>query len=102
MKRGEVWWVELPDRKRRPYVIMSRDSSVSMLTSVVAVACTRTRRNLPTEVPLDGSDGLPEPCVASFDNVETLPKWAFVGRITHLSTQQSVELCIALRLALDC
>lgn len=102
MTRGEVWWVELPDRRRRPYVVLTRSAAIPVLTSVVAVACTRTRRHIPTEVPLDESDGLAAPCVASFDNVETLPRWAFVERIAHLSPGRTVELCRALRLALEC
>jgi mRNA-degrading endonuclease toxin of MazEF toxin-antitoxin module len=40
--------------------------------------------------------------VASFDNVETLPRWAFVERITRLRPERTEEVCAALRTALDC
>lgn len=102
MNRGELWWVELPDRKRRPYLVLTRQAAIPVLTSVVAVALTRTRRELPTEVPFDEDDGVPSPCVASFDNVETLPRWAFVEPIAALRPGRGEEVCAALRTALDC
>lgn len=102
MNHGELWWVELPDRKRRPYLVLTRQSAIPVLTSLVAVALTRTRRDLPSEVPFDEDDGLLAPCVASFDNVETLPRWAFVDRIADLRPERSAEVCAALRVALDC
>lgn len=68
----------------------------------MAVALTRTRRALPTEVPFDQDDGLPEQCVALFDNIETLPRWAFIDRIAAMSSARAGEVCGALRLALDC
>lgn len=102
MTRGEVWWVELPERRRRPYVVLTRTAALPVLTSVVAAACTRTKRGIPTETPLDESDGMPAPCVASFDNVETLPRWAFVERITLLGAARQAALCTAMRIALDC
>ena len=97
-----MWWVALPHRKRRPYLVLTRQAAIPVLTSVVAVALTRTRRSLPTEVPFDADDGLPSPCVASFDNIETLPRWAFVERIASLRPGRADEVCAALRLALDC
>lgn len=102
MSRGELWWVELPDRKRRPYLVLTRQAAIPVLTSVVAVALTRTRRDLPSEVPFDEDDGLPDSCVASFDNVETLPLWAFVDRICVVRPERADEVCRTLRVALDC
>lgn len=102
MRRGDLWWVELPDRKRRPYLVLTRQAAIPVLTSVVAVALTRTRRGLPTEVAFDGDDGMPEPSVASFDNIVTLPRWAFVERIASLRPERDEEVCAALRTALDC
>ena len=102
MTRGEVWWVELPQRRRRPYVVLTRTTTLPMLTSIVAAACTRTRRGIPTETTLDESDGMPSECVASFDNVQTLPRWAFTERIAMLSPGRIAQVCAALRIALDC
>lgn len=94
--------MELPDGKRRLYHVVSRQAAIPVLTSVVAVAVTRSRRGLPTEVPVDEDDGLPAACVASFDNIETLPQWVFVERIARLRPGRTEEVCTALRLALDC
>jgi mRNA-degrading endonuclease toxin of MazEF toxin-antitoxin module len=46
---------------RRPYLVLTRQAAIPVLTSVVVVALTRTRRALPTELPFDEDDGLPEP-----------------------------------------
>lgn len=102
MNRGELWWVELPDRKRRPYLVLTRQAAIPVLTSVVAVALTRTRRGVPSEMSFDQYDGLPTPCVASFDNVETVPRCAFVDRISQVSPARAGEICGTLRSALDC
>jgi len=102
VRRGEIWWVELPDRKRRPYLILTRQAAIPVLTSIVAAALTRTRRSLPTEVALDEDDGLPTACAVSFDNVETLPHWAFTERIAVLRPERLGDVCAALRLAVDC
>ena len=102
LKRGEVWWCELPDRKRRPYVILTRDAAIGVLRSVLAAPVTTTIRLIPTEVAIGVSDGLPKDGAISLDNLEVVPKWAFIDRIATLSTAKQHELCDAARTALDC
>lgn len=102
MRRGEIWWVELPERQRRPYLVLSRDAAIEVLTAIVAAALTTTIRDLPTELVLDVEDGVPRRSAVSFDNVETLPKWAFVERVTRLEEARALQVCTALRTALDC
>lgn len=102
MNRGEVWWVEQPDAKRRPYLVLTRSRAIPALQRVLAVPATTTIRGIRTEVPLDERDGLPRPCVLSFDNVETVPKWGFVERITTLRESRIGEVCDALAAATDC
>lgn len=51
MKRGEVWWAELPPPVGdRPVVILTRDGVVNTIGGVVVVLVTRTVRNLATKV----------------------------------------------------
>ena len=102
MNRGDVWWVELPDQKRRPYLVLSRDVSIGVLNSVVSVPLTTTIRGIPTEVLLGPSDGLQRECVASLDNIGNVPKWAFVDRLGSVSGARMVEICQALKVAVDC
>ena len=68
-RRGEVWWGEIEDVGRRPFLIMSRTAAIPVLHSVLAAPVTRTIRDIPTELRLGPDDGMPAECVASFDNL---------------------------------
>jgi mRNA interferase MazF len=100
--RGELWWVELPEQKRRPYLVISRDVALGILNRVIAVPLTTTVRNIPTEVRIAQDDGAPSDCVASVDNIETVPRWAFTQRIAQVPAQRLHEVCTALKIAVDC
>lgn len=101
-RRGEVWWGEHEDSGRRPYLIMSRDSAIPLLTRILAVPLTRTTRGIPAELPLGPEDGLPSECVATFDNLRPIPKANFVKRVCTLDAVNMARACTALRAAVDC
>lgn len=102
MRRGEVWWVELPPPiGRRPVVLLSRDAAYRVRTSVIVGMVTRTIRNIPVEVPLGTEDGMPEQCVANLDDILTVPKGRLVERITTLSPQKMTAVAKAIIFALD-
>lgn len=102
MRRGEVWWTVSPQGKRRPYLVLTRDVAVDLLHSVLAVPTTRTVRGIPTEVPLDRTDGMPEDCALSLDNLQLLPKDLFDRRICALGPDRMAAVCRALTVAVDC
>lgn len=102
MRRGEVWWVERPDEGRRPHLILTRDTAVTVLTSVLAVPATRTIRGIPTEVELGPNDGMPDRCVLTLDNVRTIAREAFVERICTLAPERMARVCRALGIATGC
>lgn len=102
MNRGEIWWAESPDRKRRPYLVLTRQAAIPVLHSVLAVPATRTMRGIPTEVVLDTEDGMPQHCCLSFDNMVTMPKSLCVERICDLSAPRMNEVCRALGVATGC
>ena len=58
MNRGEVWWVERPEGKRRPFLILTRDRALAVVNEVIAVPATRVPRGLAIEVPLGPEDGM--------------------------------------------
>ena len=61
MKRGEVWWAELPPPvASRPVVILTRGSVLHSIDAIVVALVTRTVRQLPTEVVLGRRQGLPD------------------------------------------
>ena len=100
--RGEVWWVEHPDAGRRPFLVLTRQAAIPVLSMVLSVPATRTIRRIPTEVLLDRADGMPEECALSLDNLTTVPKELFRDRITRLSVARMSEVCSALSVASGC
>lgn len=102
ISRGEVWWGELPDVGRRPFLVMTRSAAIPVLHSVLVAPITRTVRGIPTEVSLSRADGMPEDCAATFDNLRVVPKAHLVERLCTLDTARVLEACAALRAAIDC
>ncbi len=101
MVRGEVWWAATPGGDR-PVLVLTRDPVADRIEGVVVAACTRTVRGLSSELSLGTEDGMPEPCVASFDNLHTLRRSLFRQRITRLGPQRLAQLCPVLESALGC
>ena len=102
MKRGDVCWYtfKAPD-KRRPVLILTRDSAIPVLSGVTIAPITSTIREIPTEVVLTEVDGLPRTCAANFDNVQTVPKANIGARIAHLSKARMRQASVAIGFALD-
>lgn len=102
MKRGEVWWAQLPDPiGRRPVVLLSRQSAYAVRSAVTVAPVTRTIRNIPVEVLLEQEDGLPSRCVVNLDDLATIPKSLLKRRITVLSPEKMRHITDAIRFALD-
>lgn len=101
MNRGDVCWYtfKAPDKKR-PVVILTRDSAIAVLHSVTVAPITPTIRSIPTEVVLTKADGLPTTCAANFDNLQTVPKSNIGDRIARLSAQKMKEAGAATSFAL--
>ncbi len=101
MKRGEVRWVEFasPD-KRRPAVIMTRDSAIGYLATVTVAPVTTNIRHSPSEAELDQEDGMPTACAANLHNLATVRKTKVGGLITTLSEGKMVAIESALAFAL--
>jgi mRNA interferase MazF len=100
--RGEVWWGEVENLGRRPFLIMTRSAAIGVLNSVLAAPVTRTVRNIPTELALGPDDGMPTECAASFDNLRVVPKAHLVNRVCALDPTRLIEACTALRTAVGC
>ena len=102
MRRGEVWWAELPPPiGRRPVVLLSRDVAYRVRTSVTVAIITRVARNIPVEVPLGPEDGMPRRCVVNLDDILTIPKARLAERITTLSPEKMATVARAVVFALD-
>lgn len=102
MRRGEVWWAELPPPiGRRPVVLLSRDVAYRVRTAITVGIVTRIARNIPVEVPLSPEDGMPQQCVVNLDDILTIPKARLAERITTLSPQKMTAVVKAIIFALD-
>lgn len=101
-RRGEVWWGEIEDVGRRPFLVMTRSAAIPVLNSVLAAPVTRTVRYIPTELSLGPDDGMPTECAASFDSLRVVAKAYLVEWQCTLEPVRFVEACRALRAAVDC
>lgn len=102
MKRGEIWWAELPKPAgRRPVVLISRDEAYEVRELVTVAPVTTRIRNLPVEVPLGKAEGLPKQCVINLDTITTIPKKYLAERICLLSEEKIEALNQAISFALD-
>ena len=101
MNQGDVYWYTFkePD-KRRPVVILTRDSAIPYLTALTIAPITTTIRAIPSEVVLSAVDGLLTECAANCDNLQTIAKSKLGGYITHLAPEKLRELREAIGFAL--
>ena len=101
MRRGEVRWYKFgkPD-KRRPVVILTRDSVIGYLGEVTVAPITRTIRDAPTEVVLTQADGLRADSAVNLDHVQTVAKNKLGSLITTLNEERMQDVRKALLFAL--
>lgn len=99
--QGEVWWAEAQD-KRRPVLVVTRSDAVPVLGWIIVAPVTRTVRRIPTEVMLGIEHGLPDECVASFDNLQPIRRSFLTQRVGELAIDEREEICRALRALADC
>lgn len=101
MKRGEVRWYlfSRPDKKR-PVLILTRDSAVEFLGEVTVAPITSTIRDIPSEVLLTKADGMPRDCAVNLDHLQTVAKGKIGSLITTLSASKMDQMRPSLLFAL--
>lgn len=101
MQRGDIRWYRFanPD-KRRPVVILTRDSVIAYLGELTVAPVTSTVRDIPSEVLLSSLDGMPRDCAINLDHIQTVSKGRIGGLITTLSAEKLAQLRKALLFAL--
>lgn len=102
MRRGEVWWHEPPDAKRRPVLVLSRDETIGAVYDLIVCPATGTIRRLDTEVELGPDDGMPRSCVLNLANTTSAEKAVLTNRIARLGSERMDEVCRALGVASGC
>ena len=104
MRRGEIWWAELPPPAgRRPVLLLSRDEAYGVRSLVTVAPITTRIRRIPVEVALGSEDGLPRPCAVNLDSIVTVSKAHLKERIAPLSVEkmQAAERSLRFALALE-
>lgn len=102
MRRGEVWWADLPSPAgRRPVLLLSRNSAYRVRVSVTVAPVSRTIRGIPVEVQLSQQDGMPAGCAVNLDDIMTIPKGLLRRQVTALSDEKMAQVVVAINFALD-
>ena len=101
MCRGEIRWYRFaqPDKKR-PVLVLTRDSALEFLGEVTIAPITSTVREIPSEVVLTPADGLPRECAVNLDHVQTVARARVGGLIATLTAARMIEVQSALLFAL--
>ncbi len=102
MKHGEIRWYKFlaPDKKR-PVLVLTRDSVLEYLGEVTIAPITTTVREIPSEVFLSTVDGMPHDCVVNCDHLQTVSRRKIGALITSLPRTKMVAVGQAIRFALD-
>jgi len=102
MTRGEVRWYGFkPPDKRRPVVILTRDSVLRYLGEVTVAPVTSTVRDIPSEVVLGDPDGMEKTCAVNCDHLQTVRKERLGALVTSLSAEKMRLIGEAVRFALQ-
>lgn len=101
MNRGEIRWYQFPrPDKRRPVLILTRDSAIEYLNEVTVAPLTTTIRDIPTEVVLTQAEGLPRDSAINLDHIQTVSRNRIGPLITTLDADQMRAVRNALLFAL--
>ena len=101
--RGDVrlYSFALPDKKR-PVVVLTRDSAIAYLSTVTVAPITSAIRGAPSEVVLNEDDGMKAPCAVNLHHAITVPQDRLGRRVAQLSSLRMNEICAALRFSFGC
>jgi mRNA interferase MazF len=102
MRRGEIRWYKFraPDKKR-PILILSRDSVIDYLSEITVAPITSTIRDIPSEVFLSKTDGMLTDCAVNLDHIQTIAKKRIGALITTIPVTKMNQVAGAVRFALD-
>lgn len=101
--RGDVRLYQFgsPDKKR-PVVVLTRDSATGYLSTVTVAPITSTIRGVPSEVPLGEEDGMKAPCAVNLHHAVTVSQRHLGKRLAQLNSARMREICAAIRFSLGC
>jgi mRNA interferase MazF len=102
MRRGEIWWAELPPPiGLRPVLLLSRNEAYTVRNAVTVAEVTSTIRGIPVEVELNQEDGMPKRCIVNLDTLVTIRKEVLRERVTTLDEEKMARVNSAIKFALS-
>ncbi len=103
LARGDIRLYHFaPPDKRRPVVVLTRDSAIPYLTAVTVAPVASAIRGVPSEIVLDEDDGMKGRCAVNLHNAVTVSQQRLGRRLARLSGLRMREICSALRFSLGC
>lgn len=101
--RGDVRLYQFaPPDKKRPVVVLTRNSAIAYLSTVTVAPITSTIRGVPSEAALGEQDGMKNPCAVNLHSAITVSQHRLGKRVAQLSSLRMKEICAALRFSLGC
>jgi len=90
--RGDVRLYDFaPPDKKRPVVVLTRDSAISYLATVTVAPITTAIRDVPSQVVLDEGDGMKIRCAVNLHNAQTVAQHRLGKRVASLSAERRMR-----------
>ncbi len=101
MKQGDVYWCTFrPPDKRRPVLILTRNSAIQFLTGITVAPLTTRIRDIPAEVVLTPeTDGVHSECAVNLDTLQTVQIDSLDEYLITLSPARMREVVTAIEFA---
>ena len=101
MRRGEVRWYKFAQpNKRRPVLILTRNSAIEYLGDVTIAPTTTRLRDIPTQVVVTEQEGMPRDSAISLDHLQTVSQRKVGSLIMTLPSSKLAAVERALLFAL--
>jgi len=102
-RRGEIWlYTFKPPDKRRPVVILTRQTVLPLLRTAMVAPVTSDIRGLPSEVRVGVAEGLKHDSVVNLDRLQTIDQRRLRHYVGSLSDARMAQVCRALEIATGC
>lgn len=103
VNRGDLWLYRFkaPD-KQRPVVVLSRQSVIPLLNTVMVAPVTSTIHGVPSEVVVGVEHGLKHNSAVNLDHVQTVARSRLVRYLGHFDDETMDAVCRALAIATGC
>lgn len=96
INRGDVRLYQFAaPEKKRPVVVLTRDSAVGYLSTVTVAPVTTTIRGVPSEVLLTKDAGMKTQCAINLYNLVTVAQNRLGKRVAQLDALRMAEVCAA-------